>query len=180
MKVIGFAGSTSKTSINKALVELTLNKVERTDTSIKTELLDLNDYELPLFSVDREEEGFPENVERFIQKIQSADALVISMAEHNGAYSAAAKNLIDWCSRKQIDFFQNIPVLLMATSPGGYGGGNVLELAKKRFPKFKASIVATYKLPSFGDNFDREKGIIQSEEETVHQRAVIRLIEELR
>lgn len=180
MKVIGFAGSSSQQSINKALVAFTLDKVKKTDTSMTTELLDLNDYELPLFSVDREDEGFPENVQRFLNKIQSADALIVSMAEHNGAYSAAAKNLIDWCSRKELGFFKEIPLLLMATSPGGYGGGNVLELAKKRFPKFKAAIVATYKLPSFDDNFDREKGIIQSEEETVHQRAVVQLIDQLR
>lgn len=180
MKIIGFAGSTSSESINKALVSYTLDKIKKTDSSISTELLDLNDFDLPLFSVDREDQGFPENVQRFIDKIQSADALVVSMAEHNGAYSAAAKNLMDWCSRKELGFFNELPMLLMATSPGSYGGGNVLELAEKRFPKFNADIIATYKLPSFGDSFDRNEGILNAEEEMNHQRIVVKLIGVLR
>lgn len=172
MKIIGFAGSTSSKSINKALVSYTLDKIKETDKSISTELVDLNNFELPLFSVDREDEGFPENVQLFIDKIQSADALVVSMAEHNGAYSAAAKNLIDWCSRKELGFFNELPMLLMATSPGSYGGGNVLELAEKRFPKFKADLKCTFKLPSFSDNFNKDIGIKEKELKEKHDKAI--------
>lgn len=172
MKIIGFAGSTSSESINKALASYTLERINDIDSSISTELLDLNDFELPLFSVDREKEGFPENVQRFIDKIQSADALVISMAEHNGAYSAVAKNLIDWCSRKELGFFNELPMLLMATSPGGYGGGNVLELAEKRFPKFNAELKSTFKLPSFKDNFKMGAGIKDKDLKEKHDDAI--------
>ena len=43
----------------------------------------------------------------------------------------------------------------MATSPGGRGGQSVLEMAKDRFPRHNANIVATFILPSFNDNFQR-------------------------
>jgi NAD(P)H-dependent FMN reductase len=33
----------------------------------------------------------------FLAKIESADLLVVSMAEHNGNYSTAS-NIFDWCT----------------------------------------------------------------------------------
>lgn len=160
MKIVGFAGSNSKKSINKQFVNHTLKLLPESET----ELLDLNDFELPLFSVDREDEdGYPDNMKRFLDKIQSADGLVISLAEHNGAYTAVFKNLIDWCSRYELKFFKEIPVLLLSTSPGGYGGGNVMEMALSRLAKFDADIIAHFSLPKFNDNFSQDKGITDNE-----------------
>ena len=86
MKVIAFAASNSKQSINKQLVTYAASLLENADV----ELLDLNDYELPLFSVDIEKEiGQPALAQAFLDKLGHADALVISLAEHNGNYSAA-------------------------------------------------------------------------------------------
>jgi NAD(P)H-dependent FMN reductase len=160
MKIVGFAGSNSKKSINKQFVEYTLGLIK----DYETEILDLNDFEIPMFSVDREEkEGYPDKVKEFVDIIQSADALVISLAEHNGAYTAVFKNLMDWCSRYELKFFNKIPMFLLSTSPGGYGGGNSMELALSRFPKFDAAIVAHFSLPSFNDKFVENKGIIDEE-----------------
>ncbi|MEM6431148.1 MAG: NAD(P)H-dependent oxidoreductase [Deinococcota bacterium] len=66
---------------------------------VKAEVVDLNDYEIPLYSVDRQKElGIPEQAEQFYKKIGDADALLISYAEHNGFYTAVYKNLFDWAS----------------------------------------------------------------------------------
>ena len=168
MKIIGFAGSTSSKSINKKLVNFTLDQLE--DEEFATELVDLKDYSLPIFNVDTEEEqGYPDNAYKFMDKIKQADALVVSMAEHNGAYAAEGKNLLDWCSRIELGFFHDLPMFLMSTSPGGYGGGNVLEMAKKRFPKFKADLKSTFKLPKFSDNFSEKSGIINDELKKEHR-----------
>lgn len=162
MKIIGFAGSTSSRSINKRLVQFTLDQIKGEDFS--TELIDLKDYPLPIFNVDVEEEkGYPQNAYKFMDKIKEADALVVSMAEHNGSYAAEVKNLLDWCSRIELGFFHDLPMFLMSTSPGGFGGGNVLEAAKSRFPKFNADLRSTFKLPKFKDHFSDEEGIIDSE-----------------
>jgi len=54
-------------------------------------------------------------------------------------------------------------MLLLATSPGVRGGSSVLEIANKRFP-FQGGIVkGSFSLPSFGENFDSEKGITNEE-----------------
>lgn len=160
MKIVGFAGSNSKKSINKQFVKYTLEQLK----DHKTCLLDLNDFEIPMFSVDREEEsGYPDKVKEFVEIIQSADALVVSLAEHNGAYTAVFKNLMDWCSRYELKFFNKIPMLLLSTSPGGYGGGNSMELGLNRLPKFDADIIANFSLPKFDDNFDGDEGIKDEE-----------------
>lgn len=57
MKLLAFAASNSRKSINKLLVTYASSMVE----DAEVEVLDLNDYELPLFSEDREAQiGQPE------------------------------------------------------------------------------------------------------------------------
>jgi chromate reductase, NAD(P)H dehydrogenase (quinone) len=125
--------------------------------------LDLNDYEMPLFSVDIEKEiGEHKLAKVFLSKIATASILVVSLAENNGNYSVAFKNVFDWCTRINGKVFQEKPMLLMATSPGGRGGATVLEIAKIAFPRFDAVVKATFSLPNFNDNFDVEKGEISN------------------
>jgi NAD(P)H-dependent FMN reductase len=54
-------------------------------------------------------------------------------------------------------------MLLMTTSPGGYGGGNVMNTAKTFFPQFGAEVKETFSLPKFYENFDLETGVIDPE-----------------
>ncbi|WP_444996397.1 NADPH-dependent FMN reductase [Aliikangiella sp. IMCC44359] len=161
MKLIGFAASSSKASINKQLVTYTFSLLKDVDH----EILDLNDYELPLFSVDKEQElGQPELAQKFLSQLGKCDGIVISFAEHNGSYSAAYKNLFDWCSRINPKVFQNKPMLLLATSPGARGGASVLEAAVKSAPFFSGDVKASLSIPSFNDNFDVDKGELINQE----------------
>ena len=159
-KILAFGASSSKTSINKQLATYTANQFK----NASVEILDLNDYEMPIFSIDKEKEnGIPQLAHDFYAKLGSADLIIISFAEHNGAYSAAFKNILDWSSRINAKTFQEKPMLLLATSPGARGGSSVLDIATKRFP-FQGGIVkGSFSLPSFNDNFDTEKGITNEE-----------------
>lgn len=159
-KIIAFAGSSSKHSINKQLATYAASLFH----NVEVEILDLNDYEMPLYSVDKEKGiGFPDLAIQFLSKIGNADLLVISLAEHNGAYTTAFKNIFDWTSRINSKLFQSKKMLLMATSDGARGGKSVLEIAENRFPRHDAEIVGVFSLPHFKDNFDKEKGIINPE-----------------
>ncbi|MCB0462891.1 MAG: NAD(P)H-dependent oxidoreductase [Flavobacteriaceae bacterium] len=149
-KIIAFAGSNSKLSINKQLAVYAAGLVE----NVETKILDLNNFELPLFGVDLEAQiGQPENAHKFLDEIRSSDGIILSLAEHNGAYSAVFKNLLDWMSRIENKTFFGKPMLLMATSPGGRGGKSVLAIANDRFPRHNAEIIADFSLPNFGNNF---------------------------
>lgn len=159
MKILAFAGSTSSTSINRELVKFVLKDFQDTDIN----LIDLNDFDMPVFSVDREKKGFPDEARRFLKQIEECDAIICSLAEHNRSYAAAFKNVFDWASRINVKVFQDKPMFLMSTSPGGYGGGNVMNTAKTFFPQFGADIKDTFSLPKFYENFDLESGIINPE-----------------
>lgn len=165
MKILAFAGSTSSVSINKALLNHTLTFFK--DDVIN--LLDLNDFDLPVYSFDTEQKnGHPENAKKFLQAIEEADAIVCSFAEHNANFAVAFKNLFDWASRIQMNVFQNKPMLIMATSPGPYGGGNVLDIAEKVLPRYGADIKAVFSLPEFGENFNASEGITKPELKEKH------------
>lgn len=153
--VIAFAASSSRRSINKQLVTWACGLLE----DAQVEILDLNDFELPLFSIDREQElGQPSLAQAFLQKITAADGIIISFAEHNGAYSAAYKNLYDWISRIQPRVYQDKPMVLLSTSPGGRGGKSVMDLALQQMPRFGGVVKASVSLPSFMENFDAAAG----------------------
>lgn len=153
MKVVAFSTSNSKHSINKKLAAYAAGLINDADI----EVLDLNDFEIPLFSVDREAEiGQADPAKKFLAIIASADLLVVSTAEHNGNFPAAWKNLFDWCTRIEKQVFQDTPMILLSTSPGGRGGATVMELADNSFPRFGTDIIASLSIPNFNDHFDSE------------------------
>jgi len=161
MKIIAFAASNSKKSINKQLVTYAANLL----AGAQVEVLDLNDYELPLFSVDKEQElGQPQLAQDFFTKIGASDALIISFAEHNGSYTAAYKNIFDWCSRINQKIFQNKPLVLLSTSPGERGAAKVLATAVNSAPYFNGELKASLSVPSFYQNFDVESGKVSNSE----------------
>ena len=151
--IIALGGSNSKKSINKAFATYVANQI----ADVQVVVADLNDFKLPLFGVDEESEnGIPEDAKKLNSLLESANGLVISLAEHNGSYSAAFKNAFDWVSRIDKKIWKNKPMLLMATSPGARGGTSVLEGAKKSFPHMGGNIIASFSLPLFNDNYTIE------------------------
>ena len=152
--IIAFAGSNSKTSINKQLAVYASSLTKNVEVNI----LDLNNFKLPLYGIDLEiEKGIPDDAHKFLNLIKASDGIILSLAEHNGAYSTVFKNLFDWMSRIDGKLWSEKPTLLMATSPGARGGASVLAIAKGRFPFMGGNIVADFSLPSFGDNFQEGK-----------------------
>lgn len=155
MKLLAFAASNSRKSINKQLVSYAAGLVD----GAEVEILDLNDYELPLYSTDLEQEsGHPERARAFLSRIAASDAVLISFAEHNGSYTAAYKNLFDWSSRIGQKVFQDKPLVLLSTSPGARGGASVLAAATASMPFFGGQVKASLAIPDFYQNFDVERG----------------------
>ncbi|MGF1749447.1 NADPH-dependent FMN reductase [Vibrio cionasavignyae] len=160
MKIIAFGASTSGTSINKLLATYAANQIEGADV----EVLDISQYDVPLFSEDKEKEiGQAQGAKQFLDDIAQADALVISYAEHNGHYPAAYKNLFDWATRIEREVFAGKPAVYLATSPGPGGAATVLAAATNSAPYFGGNVKASVSVPSFYDNFDLEKGSIRNE-----------------
>lgn len=159
MKVLAFGASTSSSSINRQLAHHVAGLIPNASVTA----LDLRDYQLPMYSMDEEtKNGIPADASKFLTAIREHDAVVVSLAEHNGSYASAFKNLYDWASRSEKQVWAQKPMLLMATSPGGRGGATVLAAAEATFPRMGADLRATFSLPFFQKNFTGKAGLTDS------------------
>ncbi len=155
-----FGASNSRKSINKILAHWAAQQLQECDIN----LIDLNDYEMPIYSIDREmDTGIPKLAHDFRNQIKQSDGIIISFAEHNGAYTAAFKNIYDWVSRIHKDVWDQKPMFLLSTSPGGRGAKTVLGIASDRYKFSNKSPICVFSLPSFHQNFNADKGIIDQD-----------------
>ena len=69
-KILAFGASSSKKSINKRLAVYVAHRVPNADVNV----LDLNDYEMPIYSIDREnEDGIPDLAHKFKEQFKNSD-----------------------------------------------------------------------------------------------------------
>lgn len=124
MKVLVMAASLRKESINKKLAALVAKKLEA--LQVTAQLVQFNDFEMPLYNFDVQQAGFPEGAEHLKAAILGADAIVFVVPEYNYSIPGAFKNALDWLSRYRPGPLQHKPVMLMAASPGMVGGNRGL------------------------------------------------------
>ncbi len=149
-KITAFAGSNSSRSINKQLIHYTAENL----TGAQVNILDLNDFEMPIYSYDREaKSGVPEEAFEFMRIMKESDGIIISLAEHNGNITVALKNILDWASRADMDIFAGKPVLLLGTSIGRAGARSAMEIGVKLMKRFNGELVDQFSLPSFNHTF---------------------------
>ena len=109
-KILAFAGSNSSKSINFQLLNYVANRISGHEVKIQQ----FQQYELPIYSADWEDEkGIPVNVKIIHGIIKEHDALVLAVNEHNGSISAYLKNLLDWLSRLDRNFLSEKKILLI-------------------------------------------------------------------
>lgn len=174
--ILAFAGSNSSTSINFKLVKYTASLA--TDHTVQ--LLNMANLPFPMYSEDYEKEnGFLNSLVEVKDDIRNADALIISVNEHNSNPSAYFKNFLDWLSRLDRKFLEEKKVLLMSTSPGGRGGVGAHEVVKNMLPRFGATTITSFSLPSFHQNFNEDDGITNPELSEAHQKALTDFLAEL-
>ncbi len=156
MKILAFAASNSRNSINRALVEYAAALLKSDILpEAEIEFLDLNDFEMPIYSLDREnEDGIPADARRFFEKIGAADALLISFAEHNGFVTAAWKNIFDWMSRIEMKLWQGKPMVMLAASPGSRAGAGVLGSQEILAQHFGAELLGKHGVGKWSESWN--------------------------
>jgi len=160
MKILAFAATNSRNSINRALVEYAAARLQSDHLSgAEIETADLNDYEMPIYSIDREQQvGIPDAARSFFDKIGAVDAVLVSFAEHNGSVTAAWKNIFDWMSRIDMKLWQGKPVVMLAATPGPRAGAGVLGDQTKIAPFFGAEIRGKLGIGTWAQAWDAERG----------------------
>jgi NAD(P)H-dependent FMN reductase len=158
MRVLAFAATSSRDSINRSLVEFASAQLQMDQGSgVEIEFLDLNDYEMPIYSIDREDEsGIPAEAQAFFDKIGAADALLVSFAEHNGSTTAAWKNIYDWMSRIGMKPWQGKPMVMLAATPGPHAGASVLGAQEKLAPYSGANIRGKHGIGEWAEAWNPE------------------------
>ena len=96
MKLLVFAGSTRQHSFNRRLARVAADLAR--NAGADTTLLELSDFDIPMYNADLEARGTPADVVRLKQLLWEHPAWVICSPEYNGSYTALLKNTIDWAS----------------------------------------------------------------------------------
>jgi chromate reductase len=127
--VLVFAGSTRRDALSKKLAAAVVPLIE--SAGGKATLIDLADYEMPIYNGDLEAaNGVPEGASRLQALIVGHDALLIATPEYNGSMTPVVLNTLDWCSRPDpknpagsgTAIFADKPAAIIASSPGALGG----------------------------------------------------------
>jgi NAD(P)H-dependent FMN reductase len=166
MKILAFAATNSRQSINRALIDHATARLLQIMPDVQIETLDLNDYEMPIYSIDRESEGgVPAPAQEVFAQIGAADAVLVSFAEHNGFVTAAWKNIFDWMSRIEMKLWQGKPMVMLAASPGPRAGANVLASQQMLAPHFAADLRGTLGIGKWPEAWDAEAaGLTRAED----------------
>jgi NAD(P)H-dependent FMN reductase len=110
--VAAICGSLRDDSTTRAALERALDGVEAAGGT--GELLDLRDFDLPLYDADHGEAGDAPDLTRLVR---DADAVVLGTPMYHGSYSSVLKTALDYCG---FDEFENKTVGLLAVAGGRF------------------------------------------------------------
>jgi len=125
LKIVGICGSIRSGSNTKKALQIALEGCQ--SLKCKIELLDLNDYPLPLRDgLDNQSRAkpLPEVALRFREVVRSASGLILATPEYHNGLSGVLKNAIDFLTFEET---KSKPVGLIATSGGAMGGFEALS-----------------------------------------------------
>ena len=136
------SGSTRKASMNRKLVAAMAAIV--TDAGAKIDIIDLSDYDMPLYNGDYEDEnGVPDAAHNLIKTLVACDGVFIATPEYNGCMPPLLKNTIDWTSRVGLEQFSRPIYAIGAASPGPLSGIMALRQLHFILARLGAHIVPT-------------------------------------
>lgn len=124
--ILVLAGSLRKGSYNKCLARHTARILQEQGFSVT--LIDISEYDIPLYNQDVEDEGFPADVTRLQSLWAAHQSYIIVSPEYNASIPGVLKNILDWMSRPNphlpegTSCYRGKLAGILATSPGRLGG----------------------------------------------------------
>ncbi|WP_440989290.1 NADPH-dependent FMN reductase [Haloarchaeobius baliensis] len=110
--VIALCGSLRDGSYTRKALRHALSAA--TDAGANTELVDLREYDLPVYDADEDAAG---DAPRLTRTVQEADAVLLGTPMYHGSYATPLKNALDYCG---FDEFEDKTVGLLAVSGGHF------------------------------------------------------------
>jgi FMN reductase len=125
LNVVGIGGTLRENSAGLGAIKRVLQAAE--EAGAETELLDLRELGLPMYVPGKKLVEYDENVERFLDSIRRADALVIGTAAYHGTLAGVTKNALDFAqflARDESPYLDGKVVGLIATAGGDQAAAN--------------------------------------------------------
>lgn len=125
LRVLVFAASLRKDSLNMALAQLAARHAARLGATV--DLASMREFDGPSYDPEIEaRDGIPAGALELSRRLTSSDAFVIAAPEYNGSMPGLLKNAIDWTSRLRPQPFHERHGLLLSASPSMSGGNRGL------------------------------------------------------
>jgi chromate reductase, NAD(P)H dehydrogenase (quinone) len=154
MKILAFAASLRKGSLNKKLVALAADIARAAGAEV--DLADFREFEMPIYDGDVDAgQGPPPGAQQLRRRVDAADAILISAPEYNYSIAGPLKNAIDWVSRARPMPWRGKSIYLMAAAPSPMGG--IRGLWQTRIPLEGCGALVfpdMFALPHAADAFD--------------------------
>jgi chromate reductase, NAD(P)H dehydrogenase (quinone) len=125
MRILAFAASVRTGSLNRKLIRLAVELARNEGAEI--DLAEFREFEMPLYDGDLEaSSSLPPGALELKQRVERAEALMISTPEYNYSLPGTLKNAIDWVSRARPIPWRGRSVYLMGASPSPAGAARGL------------------------------------------------------
>lgn len=181
-KILIFSASTRAASLNRKLAALAARIAQ--DNGAQATLIDLKDYEMPLYNGDLEDaHGLPEAARRLKEVFLAHDGLFIASPEYNSSMSPLLVNTLDWVSRKEgkdekvLSAYQGKTAALGAVSPGALGGLRGLVPLRMMLGNLGVTVVPKQVAVSSGSSaFDATGALTEARQAAMLEAAVQQLI----
>ena len=153
-RILAFSGSARRESLNRKLLNAAVEATRSAGGEVT--LLDLNEFTLPLYHGDLEDEqGMPENAKKLIEHITQHHGLLLASPEYNSTITPLLKNTIDWCTRGDENPFVGKTAAIVSASPGMFGGIRSQTFVRQLLTHLGVYIVPAYcVLPQADKAFD--------------------------
>jgi NAD(P)H-dependent FMN reductase len=125
VRLLVFSASLREDSLNTRLARLARAVIEGRGATV--DFAGMRDFDGPSYDQDLEDrEGLPPGPRALRERLEAADAFVISSPEYNASIPGHLKNAIDWVSRARPQPFNARHGLLLSASPSMAGGNRGL------------------------------------------------------
>ncbi|MDQ3911652.1 MAG: NAD(P)H-dependent oxidoreductase [Actinomycetota bacterium] len=126
--VVGLGGTIRDGSTSLQALKEALRAARKAGAT--TELLDLQELNLPVYEPGKPLEEYGDNVERLVDTMRNADAMLWSTAAYHGSLAGVTKNALDFAqfmARDEKPYLQDKVVGLIATAGGGTAAVNAVN-----------------------------------------------------
>ncbi len=128
LHVAGIGGTLREVSTGLSALKEALQAAE--EAGATTELLDLRELDLPMYEPGKLLEKYGENVQKLVEAMRGADALLWSTAAYHGTLAGVTKNALDFAqylARDGRPYLEDRVVGLIATAGGGMAAVNAIN-----------------------------------------------------